>query len=265
MAPNLVLVDIFEALNTSEGDTYFNWDTASEWGDITLTNLLDSKLLTATSKAKSLACKACHYECFEEVIYTADTNKADNRAFIVCGVPEMQVQMGRIAIPHERLQRWKTSALHLAKVIAAYLKLDPLEITDAKTTQIHIGMLKTTQGRRQLSLVKHPLELEINQRRIPIIEVLLFEHGKFIFDRSQIDGAGEAKALPKSKPYVPSTNKREANKLQTQLRNQLWQEECKRLEVLHPTKPKTWIADRIAESDIAQGKSSETIRKNMIS
>jgi hypothetical protein len=263
MAPNPALADILEALSTSEGDTYFNWDTTSEWNNSTLTSLLDIKLLTVTTKAKSLTCSACHYECFEEVIYTADLNKANNRAFIVCGEPEMQTQMGRITLPFERLQRWKSSTLHLAKVIAAYLELDPLEVTGARTTQIRIGMLKTKQGRRQLSLVKHPLELEINQRRIPINEVLLFEHGKLIFDRSQIDTAGKAKALPKGKPYVPATNKREINKLNIQLRNQSWREECKRLKVLHPLKSKTWIADRIAESDIAQGKSSETIRKHM--
>lgn len=263
MTPNLVLAAIYAEISHNDGDAFFTWDAASEWGDKTLTNLLEAKLLATTTKSKSLICSACHYGCFESVVYTAGLNKADNRAFIVCGEPEMQAQMGRIAIPLERLQRWKSSTFHLANVIASYLELEPKEITDTHSDQIHIGLLKTKRGRRQLSLHKRPLEFEINQRHIPVDAVLMFENDKLIFDRTQLDNAATEKALPKSKAYISSTAKREARKTQTQLMYQDWENECKKIQTLNPSLSSSQIAKKIADLKIGRGRSSETIRKNM--
>jgi hypothetical protein len=53
------------------------------------------------------------------------------------------------------------------------------------------------------------------------------------------------------------------NKDQTQAKYLDWQKQAKKLKKKHPNKPKSWIAAQIAKLPVADGKSADTIRKNI--
>lgn len=65
------------------------------------------------------------------------------------------------------------------------------------------------------------------------------------------------------KVYTRNNDKQMRNKAKTQDKYSGWQREAIALRKKHPNKPKTWIAARIAALPISDGKSAETIRKNI--
>ena len=74
------------------------------------------------------------------------------------------------------------------------------------------------------------------------------------------------KAPSSRKKYKPSTEKREAGKRKTEAMYEDWREEYLKLRRKYPNTAShsdNWIALQIAKLDIAQGRNSETIRKNM--
>lgn len=65
------------------------------------------------------------------------------------------------------------------------------------------------------------------------------------------------------KVYTRNNDKQMSNKAKTQAKYLAWQKKAIELKKAHPNKPKTWIAAQIAKSPISEGKSADTIRKNM--
>ncbi|MFC1518099.1 hypothetical protein ACFL6Z_00115 [Pseudomonadota bacterium] len=68
---------------------------------------------------------------------------------------------------------------------------------------------------------------------------------------------------PAQKDNKKNNDKQEYNKAQTQIKYSKWQRQAIKLKKTHPSKPKTWIAAQIAKLPIAEGKSADTIRKNI--
>ncbi len=65
------------------------------------------------------------------------------------------------------------------------------------------------------------------------------------------------------KVYTRNNDKQIANKAKTQAKYSSWQREAIKLQKMHPNKSKTWIAMKISKSPISEGKSADTIRKNI--
>ena len=83
---------------------------------------------------------------------------------------------------------------------------------------------------------------------------------RFIQSRKDISEEGKP---TKKTAYKKNTDKLEQRKVNTQARYQRWQDEADKIKEEYPSKPETWIADKIARMSIAEGKSSGTIRKKI--
>jgi len=255
------LLDVLGHLESNDKPVVIGWDAIQQWSDGVLDKLVEFGLLVSTSSAQILECRGCEYHCFMDVI--TDTNKAKQpRAFIVCDVPEMQNEMGRIEVPLERLKQWQSSFKQLAGVIQGLLAMTH-DINDGDKTVIRLGMRQSKGGRRWMSLCNQPLVLEINGFKIPINELLFIDGDVLAIDILRIDELVNTKPLSVGKAYTPSTDKLEARKLSTQAKYQDWQDEYKTLKIKHPTMNKSWFSRRIARMPIAQGSESETIRKHL--
>ncbi len=264
MTFNDVLLDILVRLRAENKPILINWDAVQCWSDNVLDCFLQFGLLSPTSTAQSIECTACDKCCFMDVIQLPHKNPALSRAFVVCDDSEMQSQIGRVQVPLIQLQRWQSSIKQLAIVIADLLDFkDKIEFTANQST-IKLGMLKSSKGRRWVSLNCADLSILINQSSVPVDDVLYFENEQLFIDHDCIDDLLNRPPLQQGKVYIPSTNKREAKKLETQAMYQDWKDEYLKLKKLHPKKSKTWCSIQLAKMDIAKGKDSETIRKNMI-
>ncbi len=256
--------DLVDVVDTQKNSVYLSWDYTRSWQAGVLDHLLTTGFISAATKADTLQCHACHQQCISDVVFSKDGRGKTRRAFIVCEQPDMQAQMSRIAIPSERLQRWQSSPLHFAKAIAKLLGIQNSISDIDKAPVIDIGWLKFKKRRGKLRLQKGPLALELNQRSIPVKDLLYVDNNQLSIDREQLDSILRLPAQAPQKPYAPRGDRREARKAETQAKYQSWQDMYRELKKEHPHKPNVWIADRISKSPIAHGLSAETIRKHML-
>jgi hypothetical protein len=263
MSFNPVLVDLLANISANEEQTVLIWDSVQEWPEGALNGFLEAGFLVKGAYAQSIECTGCENRCFMDVLTLPHKDKALARAFVVCDDSDMQSQMGRIEIPTERLQQWKTSPKQLAALIAELLGLDTNPSYQKETASYQLGMLKGDKGRRWVTLSVKPLALVINHQTMLVSDLLYFEDGELLIDRLSVDEVLNSALSKTSKVYTPNTSKREAGKLATQAMYQNWKDEYLRLVKSHPNKPDTWYSVKIAKLDIAQDKDSETIRKNM--
>ena len=266
MTLNDVLLHILDGMSAT-GDSYIvSWDSTQQWPANALNALQENGILSATTRAESIECKGCCKRCFMDVQKVPSKDKKPARAFVVCDDPEMQDQMGIIKVAPERLQQWKVTALSLANVVAGLLAIESKAEDRHGHANIRIGMIKGKSGRRWLSLNKSPLALETNDHQLPLAEVLFFENDTLTIDRNQIMSLGDTGRGNRAKKYTPSIDKRENRKRKTEAMYQDWREAYLKLRQEHPDTARhsdNWIAKKIAKMDIAQGRDSETIRKNM--
>ncbi|MBT3046001.1 MAG: hypothetical protein KME53_03525 [Candidatus Thiodiazotropha sp. (ex Clathrolucina costata)] len=266
MTLNDVLLLLLEALDSTGEVHLVGWDIVQQWPGDALGTLLEAGILTDAKPALSVECRECANHCFMDVHQLPGSDKKTARAFVICDDPEMQGQMGRIEIPMERLRQWKVTALQLAKVVAELVSIECKAEDRHGQANIRIGMVKGKNGRRWLSLNKSPLTLEINDQPLPLEEVLFFEDDTLTIDRVRIDQLIDKAPSSGGKKYKPSTEKREAGKRKTEAMREDWREAYLDMRRKYPDTVRhsdTWVAKQIAKLDIAQGRDSETIRKNM--
>jgi len=254
------LIALIGSINASGKPVHLGWDKVKQWQEGVLESFIAVGLLVKDVSAKSLQCAGCEHHCFMDVLFANDDSE---RAFIVCDHPEMQSQMGRISVPLARLQQWQSSPKYLAGVISGLLGFEAKPDYQKSSASYKLGMLKGGNGRRWVMLNTHPLTLEINRHAVPVMELLYFEQGVLTIDQSRIDELVNAASKDTGKAYIPDVSKQEARKLATQAMYQDWNDEYIRLKQKHPDKRDTWCSMQIAKMAIAQGKDSETIRKNM--
>ncbi|NRB42412.1 MAG: hypothetical protein HRU20_28745 [Pseudomonadales bacterium] len=262
MTLNRVLLDLLARLEVSEGLAVFDWDAVQAWQSGILEALIKAQLLTPTNSARTIECQGCEHHCFMEVITHTYPNNI-TRAFIVCDVADSQAQMGRIELPLERLQQWQGSTRQLAKVIVSLLGLEAEPDYQQNTASFKLGMLKGKVGRRWVSLHIQPLMLEVSTHSVPVNDVLYFENNTLLIDDLRIAEVLNLPAMGNGNGYTPDVSKREIRKLATQAMYQDWNDEYLGLVKKYPDKADTWYSMQIAKLSIAQGKQSETIRKNM--
>lgn len=222
--------------------------------------LVAQGLLNKASAAHSLECAGCEEHCFSEVI--VQTNGGKTRAYIVCEVPDKQAEMGRVAVPLERLQQWQSSPVVVARFVAGALGLDA-DISDTKTAAIRLGMMHSPHGRRWASLLLDTFSLELNQQFIPLTELLFVEKGSVALDVNRIHTILSLDAPPAGKTYAANTDKREARKQATEAMRQDWRDAHVQLQREQPGRSKKWYSIRIARLPVACGREAETIRRQL--
>ncbi|ALO33901.1 hypothetical protein CMT41_03540 [Colwellia sp. MT41] len=77
----------------------------------------------------------------------------------------------------------------------------------------------------------------------------------------RLGGTPQEVKPPAQTAYKKNTDKLEQRKVNTQARYQRWQDEADKIQEDNPSKPETWVADKIAKMLIAEGRSSARIRK----
>jgi len=261
-----LLVEFLEALTASGYTHVVDWRTAQRWPTGALDALIKCGILKKTKQAKSIECYSCENHCFMEVYTVAGSDNKPDRAFILCDDSEMQEQMGRIKLPLEQLQQWRITPLQLVNVIAGLMGFkNKITATDDQTN-IRIGSVDGQHGRKFLSINTIPLTLAINGHTIPIDQALYFEDDVLCLDQDGIQYYADNEPKEKKEKYTPSTTVRKTRKDITDAMYADWQRKYREYRRQHPnTKTHTdvWVSKQIAKLEIAQGRDSETIRKEM--
>ena len=210
-------------------------------------------ILQTIADTRHVVCDGCDERCDRPVqIYRAN-NKSPARAFVSC---ELRDDVGRVAVDFERLKQWLMTERQLAEVIAQLCGNN-----QAVTKQDRIWILGIYEGKKHqavLSLDFNERVLLVNDLTLSLIELLSFSGLSLKIDKSKIIQAVDLSLAPAGK-----AQKNAIRKSKTQMRNAGWKKEYQRLQKEKPNLSDTDISKLIAKMPIADGKDSETIRKNM--
>ncbi|WNC70914.1 hypothetical protein RGQ13_12305 [Thalassotalea psychrophila] len=260
MRVDQVLLLLLSALSIKNHKVVLSWLAVNLWQKEAFKLMLDCRLITPISNAAAIQCQGCEHHCNVDVIPHVYPNKT--KYYAICDHPIMHEQMGRLTIPNEQLKQWQISIGQLAKVIRHLLALTT-DIRYSKDNKVlSLGMLKSDTGRKWINLIIEPLSLEVNQHILPIADILYFDGDKLTLDNDRLKYSLNNPANVDDS-YKPKVSKRELQRANKLAKYKSWHDEYIILHRQHPKQNDSWISRKIALMPIADGASSETIRKNM--
>jgi hypothetical protein len=106
------------------------------------------------------------------------------------------------------------------------------------------------------------LELVAGQNAVPLVAIVRFGADGYSVDSEAIRQLVDA-ATTGDPRYTPKSVRREARKLETRGLYEGWRKEYKALKKRRLGMSDVWYSEQIAKSEIAQGRSAETIRKHL--
>jgi len=98
--------------------TSFETEDVERWPREHLAALRSSGMLKQSDYATSTTCPGCERRCLAEVEFLDTGHGVPPRAYVVC---EERDDIGRVAIPLERLRQWKVDLGALAEIVAEEL------------------------------------------------------------------------------------------------------------------------------------------------
>lgn len=261
MTPQAALVELLERLGAGADKTIlFNEEELIGWPGEAVATLKKQKLLTKAKPATSVICPGCERECVMPVHIIPAKENLPARAFISC---DKRSDISRVAVSLEKLNQWQCTIDCVRKFIANSLELRQSSQHTDNPDLINIGVVKGNKRSQMLCLeAVGVLSLVSGNSRLPLTELIEYHDGAYSLDddtiRQLVDSATTA-----DNRYTPSNAKREARKLDTAAMYESWQKEYRALKKKHPYMSDAWYSGKIAKMDIANGRSAETIRKNM--
>lgn len=95
------------------------------------------------------------------------------------------------------------------------------------------------------------------------LNMLVFKKQELSRFIQSLEGTRQEAKPSAQKAYTKNNDKQTYNKAKTQAKYAVWQRQAIKLKKKHPNKSKTWISAQIERLPIAEGKSADTIRKNI--
>jgi hypothetical protein len=256
---NQPLQQLLNRLATSDSSTaLFSADEFMDWPEGALTLFLHLGLLQQAEPAKTVTCNGCEEYCPMEVITISANDKRPARAFISC---DKRDDIGLVPVSFDRLKQWQITGSLLANVLSQLLELTPPALKTTGNNKYRV--LGTLIGKKKADQIILILEgeaiLTVSGHKIPLTEILKFNADKLIANKKALLSFVDTPI----KPGKSVKTKNEARKKESQKQYAAWQKAYEDLKKKHSDKSDAWCAEKISKLPIANGKSAETIRRNM--
>lgn len=243
----------------SDGDGLLCWEQVRHWPDGAVAIFEKAGWLTTAEPASNVECPGCEEGCFMNAHVLPAAHGQPERAYVACDHRE---GMGRVAIPLANIQQWQITEARVARWTSRELGLKSEPERNRHSGTIQIGTLVGKKRTACLDLVlAEPVSLRASGHSLPLSELVLFDGDRPTIDRNAIVRLVD---LPIRKDgYRPSTARRDARTLATEERNEKWRKAHRELKRSRPNMSDVWYSQQIAKMPIAQGKTAETIRKQL--
>jgi hypothetical protein len=260
LKPVDVLIELLDRVGANQGAAILvTDDELRQWPSEAVKAIKSQKLATRARPATSTICPGCEEECVMPV-HTPLAAAGSEASFIVC---DKRSDINRVPVSASRLIQWQCNADLVCGFIAARLGLRRGGTQAAHADLWEIGIAAGDKRSQMLCLqADNGLTPVVADIRMPLAELIVFCDGRYSLDGAIIRRMVDAATTADSR-YTPSQIKREARKLDTQEMYSSWQKAYRNLKRNKPGKTDNWYAQKIAKTDIAQGRDPETIRKNM--
>jgi hypothetical protein len=260
MTPLEALLELLGRVGASrDAAALVSEEELSRWPAEAVRELKAKKLLVKASPATTVVCPGCEQECTMHVdTVSAGTGKV--ASFVVC---DKRDDINRVAVSAERLRQWRCGAEAVGAFVAQSLGLRPGSQRKAGAGLWELGLV---MGKRRSQMVclgaNGALELVAGQNAVPLVEIVRFGADGYSVDSEAIRQLVDAATTGDSR-YTPSNARRESRKLETRGLHERWRKEYQALKKRRLGMSDVWYSEQIAKSEIARGRSAETIRKHM--
>jgi hypothetical protein len=253
-----VVRELLQCLGT-DGDSTIPWEQVRRWPKGAIDIFQNAGWLKLCDLAETVECPGCDESCSMPVeIFPADDGQGI-RAFVACE----DRNFGRVKIPPARLQQWHLTQGQLARWIADNLTLRFSGKRLHGGNLLELGMFNGEKRIQMLCLnTDGELALVAGSNRIPLVDAIHFRDGRYTLDADLIRQLVDTSTMGDTR-YTANTARREVGKLETEAMHEEWRKEYRALKKKRPNMSDSWYSQQIAKTKIAQGRSSETIRKNM--
>ena len=260
MSPEEALNELLGRLEANQGKAVLvNEEELGRWAPEAVHAMKSQRLLAKGRPAASAICPGCENECSMPV-HTMTAAERGATSFIVCDKSD---DTSRVQVSAGRLIQWRCSIELVCGFIAASLGLRHSDRQKVNADLLEIGIAKGKKRSQMLCMqADGELTLIVGRSKVPLAELIEFRDGQYLFDGTLIRRMVDDATIADNR-YTPSQVKREARKLETQAMHENWQKEYRKLKRSKQGMSDVWYAQQIAKMDIAQGRDSETIRKNM--
>jgi hypothetical protein len=260
MKPVDALIELLNRLGANQGAAVLvGEEELRQWPSEAVQAMQSQRLITKARPAASVICPGCELQCVMPV-HTAPVAARSAVSFIVC---DKRGDTNRVPFSSDRLIQWRCNAELVCGFIAEKMGLRRSGSQTASAELWEIGVATGHRRSQMLCLQANgELTLVVADSRMPLSELIAFRDGQYSLDGAAIRRMVDAATTTDTR-YTPSQVKREARKLETQALHASWQKEYRNLKRSKSGKTDTWYAKQIAKMDIAEGRDSETIRKNM--
>jgi hypothetical protein len=260
MTPLEALLELLERVGASrDAAALVSEEELSRWPAEAVRGLKSQKLLVKASPAVSVVCPGCEQECVMPV-QTPPAGASATTSYVVC---DKRDDINRVAVSAERLRQWRCGAEAVGAFVAQSLGLRPGSQRKAGAGLWELGLV---MGKRRSQMIclraNGALELVAGQNAVPLAEVVRSGPDGYSVDGAAVRYLVDAATTGDSR-YTPSNARREAGKLATHDLHESWRKEYRALKKRRPEMSDVWYSQQIAKSDIAHGRSAETIRKHM--
>jgi transcription elongation factor Elf1 len=232
----------------------FSTDHRNELPSESVTVLESFDIVQKTNPTNNLVCDGCEQHCDMPVQIRTFTNKP-TRAFIVC---DKRDDIGRVQVDIERLNQWQVSAHQIAMIVANLYGHSKPPVQKNGLWQIGLLEGKNTGMLLLDFYTEDGAQCVINERRVPLVEVMTFDGKNFKLDMERLKKMATAGVQSRG-----ISIKRELQKAATQALYSDWYEEYIKMKREHPKYNDEKISDLISKLTVGNGKSPEYIRRNM--
>lgn len=259
MTPQDALAELLSRLYDLDTEVLVTAQELSLWPAQAVSAMKSQKLIIKARPAKSTVCPGCEKDCIMPA-HTLSNSAGTNVSFIVC---DKRSDINRVPISSDQLIQWRLDAAAVCNFFASSLELNRSTALQADKTILTIGLVRGKKRSQMLALqVKNGLKLIAGSSSVELIDLVSFDVKRYVIHTptvlQMVDTSNIANPL-----YTPATAKRESRKLDTQAMYGLWQKEYLSLRKKNMNKSDVWISQQISRLSVAQGRSADTIRKNM--
>lgn len=261
MTPQQAMTLLLERVASAEdGVVWFSSYELSHWQKQPVTRLKSLQLLRRGRESGEVECDGCEESCLLPVESRKNMD-GESLFFVIC---QQRSDTNMVMVDRSRLRQWRSSVEAVCDFVAADLEINRTTQSGDDEGLYPLGVVRG-EKRSQMVSLKHggDLSLVVADKALPLRDLMLFVEGKYRLDQDLLKQLVD-QSTTADKRYTPSTTRREARKLKTRERNERWQKAYLKIKRNNPTQSDDWIAKQIArDQKLSEGKSSETIRKQM--
>ena len=257
MVPIDVLSELLERVGASNGGTVLvGADELRRWPREAVKAMKNQKLIVKARPAASAICPGCERSCVMPVHATA----CSPSAFIVC---DKRSDINRVPVALDALRQWQCNAELVSAFVGSSLGLRQSVRQEDGKGRWEIGVVFGEKRSQMVCLEANgTVVIVAGGNKIPLAELIEFYDGAYVIDTPQVRRLVDAASTADDR-YTPSNARREARKLDTQAMYESWRKEYRALRKRRPEMSDVWCSREIAKKNIARGRDSETIRKQM--